>query len=125
MNETPSQPATHHVFIEDTQELFACTEKENALAALAKSGRKGIPVGCRGGGCGICKVAVLEGTFAKKTMSRSHISEGDEAEGRVLACCILPTSDLRLSVIGKMRKSVCRTTTSEAPAVPAALAALT
>lgn len=98
----------HQVFIEDTQEQYPCGNAESALAALARSGRKGIPVGCVGGGCGVCKVEVVEGTFQKKVMSRSHISAEDEAAGRVLACCIKPTSDLRLAVVGKLRKNVCR-----------------
>jgi hypothetical protein len=43
-------------------------------------------------------------------MSREYVSVEDEAAGRVLACRVMPTSDIRLRVLGKMGKNVCRTT---------------
>lgn len=98
-------PSSHHVHLTDTGESFACSESETALHALARSGRRGIPVGCRGGGCGVCKVQVLDGEYGKKPMSRSHVSERDEAMHQVLACCIVPKTDLQLRVIGRMRKA--------------------
>jgi ferredoxin len=55
-----------------------------------------IAVGCRGGGCGVCRVRILDGTYATKRMSRRHVSEADEHAGVVLACRTIPTSDLRL-----------------------------
>ncbi len=98
-------PPCHHVHLADTGESFTCDDTETALNALARSGRRGIPLGCRGGGCGVCKVQVLQGDYSKKPMSRSHISENDEAAHEVLACCIVPRSDLQLRVIGRMRKA--------------------
>ncbi|MDE3009354.1 MAG: 2Fe-2S iron-sulfur cluster binding domain-containing protein [Pseudomonadota bacterium] len=71
-------------------------------------GRRNIPVGCREGGCGVCKIEILEGRWHARVMSRAHVSEEDEAQGRVLACCVWPDSDLRLRVLGKMVKAVCR-----------------
>jgi ferredoxin len=99
----------HEVRIEETGECFVCRESETALNALARSGRKGIPLGCRGGGCGICKVEVLAGSFQKRPMSRSHVSEDDEAHNRVLACCIVPQTDIQLRVIGKIQRAMTRT----------------
>jgi ferredoxin len=96
------------VTVADNGESYTCLPTESALHSLARSGRKGIPVGCRGGGCGVCKVAVLQGDYTRKPMSRAHISAQDEAEQRVLACCILPQSDLVLQVIGKLNKAVTR-----------------
>jgi ferredoxin len=100
--------AYHHVRIEETGESFACREAETALNALARSGRKGIPLGCRGGGCGVCKVEVVEGHFSKRPMSRCHVSEAEEACNHVLACCIVPESDLQLRVVGKMQRALTR-----------------
>jgi ferredoxin len=49
-------------------------------------------------------------------MSREHVSEDDEREGRVLACRVRPCSDVHLTVIGKMKKSVVRRVeTADAP----------
>ena len=96
------------VLIEDTGERYACAESRSLLDGMEALGRKGIPVGCRNGGCGVCKVAITEGRYVARVMSREHVSEADEAAGRVLACRVRPASDLRLAVIGKMKKSVCR-----------------
>ena len=71
-------------------------------------GKKGIPVGCRSGGCGVCKVQVVSGSYTKRVMSRAHVSAEEEAAGLVLSCCIKPTSDLHLHVVGQMKKNVCR-----------------
>ena len=96
------------VVIEDTGESFRCADSRSLLEGMEALGRKGIPVGCRNGGCGVCKVQVTSGTYASRVMSREHVSEEDERCGRVLACRVRPTSDLRLTVIGKMKESVCR-----------------
>ncbi|ACK50431.1 ferredoxin [Methylocella silvestris BL2] len=55
-----------------------------------------LPVGCRRGGCGICRVRVLAGAYRRDPMSRTHVSVEDEGAGLVLACCIYPLSDLSL-----------------------------
>jgi ferredoxin len=57
-------------------------------------GRRDIPVGCRGGGCGVCKIEVVSGTYVIGKMSRVHVSLEDEARGIVLACQVRPRSDL-------------------------------
>ena len=92
--------------ITETSEIFSCTSGQTVLEGMVRLGRRGIPVGCRGGACGVCKVEVVSGCFDRKAMSRSHVSEHDESEGRVLACRISPVSDLELRVVGGMRKSV-------------------
>ena len=98
-----------NVVIEETGESYRCSPQESLLVGMERLGKKGIPVGCRGGGCGVCKVEITAGSFNKKVMSREYVSVDDEASGRVLACRVMPTSDIRLRVIGKMGKNVCRT----------------
>ena len=107
-NAPAASPGRHQVVIDETGESFACASAETALNALSRSGRKGIPVGCRGGGCGVCKVQVLAGEFRARPMSRCHVSEDDEARREVLACCIYPQSDVKLRVVGKMQKAIFR-----------------
>jgi ferredoxin len=96
------------VTIDETGETYRCGEQENLLVGMERLGKKGIPVGCRGGGCGVCKIEILSGDVTKKVMSREYVSVEEEAAGTVLACRVLPTSDIRLRVIGKMQKNVCR-----------------
>ncbi len=98
---------THTIQIEDGQS-YRCPDEETLLRGMEALGHKGIPVGCRNGGCGVCKVEILEGSYVKRVMSREHITEEDEAAGRVLACRVRPCSDMRLQVIGKMKDRVCR-----------------
>jgi len=82
----------------------SCLSGERALVALERAQGFGrlknlphkLPVGCRRGGCGICRVRVLHGDYRKDAMSRAHISESDEAAGLVLACSIYPLSDILL-----------------------------
>ncbi len=76
-------------------EVFTADDK-TLLAGLELAGSAIVPVGCRGGGCGICRVKVLSGQYETKKMSRAHISEDGEKEGLVLACRTLPKSDLRI-----------------------------
>ena len=99
----------HEVLIEDTGERYDCDEQETVLNGMARLGRKGIPVGCRGGGCGVCKVQVTSGTYeTSRTMSRQHASTDEQARGIVLACCIQAQSSLSLKVLGKLHKAVCK-----------------
>ena len=97
----------HTVTIDDTGERYACDQEESLLSAMARLGRRGIPVGCRGGGCGVCKVEVLSGDFHTRAMSRDHVSDDDRARHRLLACRVYPASDLSLKVIGKLHARVC------------------
>jgi ferredoxin len=106
------------VTITDTGESYRCTDTRSVLEGMEALGKKGIPVGCRGGGCGVCKVHILSGSFSKRVMSREHVSEAEEASGVVLACRVKPTSDLGLAVLGTMKKNVCRRVESAGPVSP-------
>ena len=97
------------VTIEETGQSFRCSGAESLLAGMEKLGKKGIPVGCRGGGCGVCKVEIITGTYEKRVMSRAYVTLEEEASGVVLACRVRPASDVVLRVVGKMKKNVCCT----------------
>jgi ferredoxin len=93
----------HKITVEDAGEAM-CSEIERVLVALERAqgfGRlKGLahklPVGCRRGGCGVCRARVLAGEYRRDSMSRAHISEADAAAGLVLSCAIYPLTDLAL-----------------------------
>ena len=99
----------YQVTIAETGETYRCLESRTLLEGMEALGKKGIPVGCRQGGCGVCKVRILEGQYVRRVMSRAHVSAEEEAAGCALSCRIYPSSDLRLQVIGAMKKNVCRT----------------
>lgn len=93
------------VRIAQTGESFPCATDENLLKGMLRLGRKGIPVGCVNGGCGVCKVRILDGEVrALGPISRAHVTPADEAEGLTLACRVAPCTDVRLEVAGKLEK---------------------
>jgi ferredoxin len=98
----------YRITLEETGESYRCSSAESLLAGMERLGKKGIPVGCRGGGCGVCKVEIVSGSYEKRVMSRAYLSVEEEASGIVLACRVRPSSDVVLRVLGKMKKNVCR-----------------
>ncbi|KPU94334.1 ferredoxin [Variovorax paradoxus] len=97
----------HNVRIVQTGETYACGETETLLQGMARIGRKGIPVGCLSGGCGVCRISVPVGQVrCIGPMSRTHVSEDDEAKGICLACRVTPVSSVEVDVVGKLRKAL-------------------
>lgn len=78
-----------------------CEDRQTVLAALAVSGTRQVAVGCRSGGCGVCRVQVLSGTYECGQMSAAQVSADDRAQGIALACQLWPRSDLRIRALGR------------------------
>ena len=109
------------VVIANTGERYPCRADQSLLTAMEGLGRKGIPVGCRGGGCGVCKVRIEAGTVRCERMSRAHVSVEEEACGHVLACRAFPVSDLDLRAVARMARCLERSKAgSLAPQAPQA-----
>lgn len=75
---------------------FLCGESERVLIAMERAGQTGIPVGCRNGGCGICKVRVLTGDYVTGKMSSVHIGDDDVQNRYALACRVYPRSEMAI-----------------------------
>ncbi|WP_051236391.1 2Fe-2S iron-sulfur cluster-binding protein [Ottowia thiooxydans] len=97
----------YDITIANTGESFGCTAEQSLLSAMERLGRKGIPVGCRNGGCGVCKVRVREGSFRMAKMSRAVLSLGEQDSGCTLACKTFPDSALVVEIVGAMARAVC------------------
>lgn len=95
----------HRIELEGSGEVFECESETTVLRAMEVLGRRGIPMGCRGGGCGVCKVQVMSGDYQVRRMSRACVSESEQAQGVVLACQLRPLTDLDLRVVGRMRRA--------------------
>ncbi|MCT2401381.1 2Fe-2S iron-sulfur cluster-binding protein [Novosphingobium mangrovi (ex Huang et al. 2023)] len=78
---------------------FTCKAGEHLLGAMIRAGRTGIKVGCRNGGCGICRIRIHSGDYSSGKMTRSRISEEDERAGVVLACRIYPQAALQVEAL--------------------------
>lgn len=102
-----SRPAEFQITLADSDTHFSCKDGQTVLAAMEKLGRRDIPVGCRGGGCGVCRVQVVDGArYRTHKMSRAQVSEQDLAAGICLACKLIPEGDLVVRALGLLRSSV-------------------
>lgn len=82
------------ILVTNRQQTFTVTQGELLLHAMEKACQQAIKVGCRGGGCGLCKVKILQGRYQTKRMSKAHINAEEQASGFALACRVFPESDL-------------------------------
>ena len=69
----------HRVAIQNTKEEYTCSSEDNLLKGMEQLNRKGIPVGCRGGGCGVCRVRIESGEYRTLKMSRQHVTAEEQA----------------------------------------------
>ncbi|MFV0393732.1 MAG: 2Fe-2S iron-sulfur cluster-binding protein [Coprobacillaceae bacterium] len=90
----------YQITIDDIHTTITCRDNENILQAMSRQGLRNIIYGCYGGGCGKCLIHILKGEYhIHQKMSRAHISIEEEDTGRVLACCVQPTSDITIRII--------------------------
>ncbi len=73
---------------------FEVVAEGPVLHQMVRCALRALPVGCRGGGCGVCRVRVVDGTYRTLRMSRRHVTEADEANRIALACRLLASSDI-------------------------------
>lgn len=82
-----------------TGDSFTCPEGQSVLKAMEQQGFKCVPVGCRGGGCGYCKIRVIAGDFECGKMSKVHVPPEAIEKGEVLACRIYPLTNLTIECL--------------------------
>jgi len=115
-----TEPCTRHaVRVCQTGDGYTCASDESLLRGMLRLGRRGIPVGCINGGCGVCKVRIVEGSVrALGPISRAHVSVQEEAQGYTLACRVAPVTAVQLEVAAKLAKPFSRAGAMAAPAHP-------
>lgn len=107
------------VHVAQTDETFPCAGNESLLTGMVRLGRKGIPVGCVNGGCGVCKVRIVEGQIkALGPISRAHVTLDEECQGYTLACRVAPQTPVNLEVAGKLSKPFSKGRAGSATASP-------
>lgn len=89
------------IAVPDAALSFPCRDDQSALGAMIEAGASALQVGCRGGGCGVCRVQVLEGEYRTGTMSHAQVDQADRDRGIVLSCQLFPCSDLSLRALGR------------------------
>jgi CDP-4-dehydro-6-deoxyglucose reductase, E3 len=78
-------------------DTVTCGEGETVLAAIMRSGAK-VMFGCRGGGCGTCKMRLISGRVDHGRCSVAVLPEAEREEGAFLSCQARPLSDLNVEL---------------------------
>ncbi len=86
-----------NVKISDQEFEFECEEGDTILRAALRAGL-GMPYECNSGGCGACKVEVLEGNVDNIWEDAPGLSPRDIKKGRKLSCQCIPTEDCEIKV---------------------------
>ncbi|MDY6957320.1 MAG: 2Fe-2S iron-sulfur cluster binding domain-containing protein [Pseudomonadota bacterium] len=89
----------HLVHIEGVDKPVECDEKTFILSAALRDGIA-IPYSCRVGGCGTCKVRLLEGKVKEFTDKTYLLSQEELRANYILSCQCQPRSDVRIQVDG-------------------------
>ncbi|HEY9273784.1 MULTISPECIES: 2Fe-2S iron-sulfur cluster-binding protein [Achromobacter] len=76
---------------------FPCEDGDTLLRAALRAGL-GLPYECSVGGCGTCKIEMLEGQASMARADCAGLSERDRAKGRLLACQAMPGGDCTIKV---------------------------
>ncbi len=76
---------------------ISCPRGTSVLRAMVAAGLRHLPVGCRSGGCGVCRIRVEHGEYTLGRMSATQVDDTAAAQGVALACQLFPTSDLRIT----------------------------
>jgi CDP-4-dehydro-6-deoxyglucose reductase len=79
---------------------------ENLLRALARAGLR-YRVGCKRGGCGICKVQLVLGEVTyERPIAATVLTDDERVEGICLSCRAVPLTDLviELQVGDRLRR---------------------
>ncbi len=94
------------VTIDEGSHSFVCDQDQAVLSAMLASGCQSLKVGCRSGGCGVCRVQIVEGEWEAGTMSQAQVDAEAQRQGYSLACRLYPRSDLRLRAVGRLVSAV-------------------
>jgi ferredoxin len=89
-----------------SKQTFVCRDDEYVLYAMQLIGKKFIPIGCKGGGCGICRINIISGKVNYGCMSKAHVTVEEKNNGYALACRIKPKSDLVIECASKTNTSI-------------------
>lgn len=104
----PSEPRVHadrHLIrLDDGVTSYHCEQDDTLLRAALRAG-VGMPYECASGGCGACRVQVLEGEVQDLWPEAPGLGARQRERGFRLACQSRPLSDCRLRVRARLRNS--------------------
>ena len=74
-----------------------CRPEETVLTAILRSGAS-VMFGCRGGGCGTCKMRLISGRVDRGRCSAAVLLEEEKESGWFLSCQARALSDLTIEL---------------------------
>jgi CDP-4-dehydro-6-deoxyglucose reductase len=84
--------------IADTDIQLQVQAGEAVLAALHRNGYA-VNAGCRRGGCGICKAALIDGTVSyPQVVADTVLSPQEQSDGVCLICRAVPDEDVAVAI---------------------------
>jgi CDP-4-dehydro-6-deoxyglucose reductase len=87
-----------NVTIHPTGEVIYLEPEETVLSGLYKAGYA-YTIGCRRGGCAICKVDCRKGTFAyNRPIADTVITAEERTDGTCLSCRAVPDGDITIEM---------------------------
>ena len=86
----------YRIHVKPDDRIIPAKQGESILDTTSRNGVK-VKVGCKGGGCGICKIQVLEGDVDRGISSQSVLSLEEIEQGFALACQTQPKGDICIS----------------------------
>jgi len=84
---------SYQVTIEPTGDVIEVDEGQTILSAALRQG-VWLPFACGHGTCATCKCQLLEGDVDQGEASPFALMDMERDEGKILACCAMPESDL-------------------------------
>ena len=94
-----SKQSGYQVIDLETGTEFTCSSEHSLLVNMERNNFICVSVGCRGGGCGVCKLQIVSGSYSAKKMSKAHVNDEEITQGIVLACRVFPESDLTIKSV--------------------------
>lgn len=89
------------VTIHPTGEVVFLDPEETVLSGLYKAGYA-YTIGCRRGGCAICKVDCRDGRFTyNRPIADSVLTEEERSDGTCLSCRAVPETDITIEMRGE------------------------
>lgn len=89
----------YKITVENKDDEFDCPPEKSLLSGMEQQAKKAIAVGCRGGGCGYCKIRILSGEYDTKKMSIKFVTHEEQQQGFALSCRVFPRSDMNILAI--------------------------